>query len=112
MDCKTFESLIPDFIGRKMDYLTLKAFRKHMRECKKCKEELTIKFLIDEGLVRLEEGDAFDLSLEMRNRIEEAEKKIHRHDFYIRVGAVFEYIVMIGAMTAVALIIFWGARGV
>ena len=112
MDCREFEKWIPDFIGRKMDYLTLKAFRKHMRECKNCKEELTIKFLIDEGLVRLEEGNTFDLNLELRKRIYEAEKKIRRHDRYIRVGAVFEYIVMIGIVGVVAGIIFWGVRGV
>lgn len=102
MDCREFEKQIPLFIGKKQDYLTLKAFRKHMRECRSCKEELTIKFLIDEGLVRLEEGRAFDLNLEMRNHVEDAEKKIRRHDFYIRVGAVFEYIVMIGVAAVVA----------
>lgn len=107
MDCKEFENLIPDFIYRKQDYLTLKAFRKHMRKCKVCREELTIRFLIDEGLVRLEEGSAFDLNLELRKRIYEAEKKIGRHDFFLRVGAVFEYIVMLGIAAVVALIIIW-----
>ena len=107
MDCKEFEKQIPFFIGRKLDYLTLKSFRKHMRACKVCREELTIRFLIDEGLVRLEEGSAFDLNLELRKRIYEAEKKIRRNDFMLRVGAVFEYIVMLGIAGVAAMIILW-----
>jgi len=103
MDCKVFEKQIPDFIGRKMDYLTLKSFRKHMRACKICREELTIRFLIDEGLTRLEEGSAFDLNLELRKRIYEAEKKIRRNDFAIRVGRVFEYLIMLGILAAIFL---------
>ena len=61
MECKEFEKRIPDFIKKKLDYITLKSFAEHVESCSKCREELTIQFLIDEGLIRLEEGNAFDL---------------------------------------------------
>ena len=105
MECKEFEKRIPDFIKRRMNYVTLKAFAEHVEECPKCEEELTIQFLIDEGLVRLEEGSAFDLKHELRIRMAEAEKKIRRHDFMISVGTVFEYIIMIGIAAVIINII-------
>ena len=106
MECKEAEKQIPDFIGKNMDYLALKDFAEHVENCPKCKEELTIQFLIDEGLVRLEEGSAFDLNRELRIRIMEAKRKIHRHDRAISFGVVLEYAVMLGVAAAVCIIIF------
>lgn len=106
MDCKEFEKRIPDFIKRKMDYITLKEFADHIEKCSACKEELTIQFLIDEGLVRLEEGSAFDLNSELRIRMNEAEKKIRRNDFVIAVGILFEYIAMLAIAAIIVNIIF------
>lgn len=94
MECKEFEKRIPDFIKRKLDYVTLKEFSEHIEVCPKCEEELTIQFLIDEGLVRLEEGSAFDLKHELWGRMNEAEKKIRHHDRMIVIGTIFEYLVM------------------
>lgn len=106
MECKEFEKRILDFIKRKMDYITLKSFAEHMEKCPKCKDELTIQFLIEEGLVRLEEGSAFDLNRELRIRMMEAKRKIHRHDRAISFGVVLEYAVMLGVAAAVCIIIF------
>ena len=102
MECKDFEKQIPDFIAKKLDYVALKAFAEHMERCPKCEEELTIQFLIDEGLVRLEEGSAFDLKHELWARMNEAEKKIRRNDRVVTIGVVFEYLVM-AAIAAVVI---------
>ena len=106
MECKEFEKQIPDFIGKKLDYVALKAFAEHVESCPKCGEELTIQFLIDEGLVRLEEGSAFDLKTELWTRMNEAEKKIRRNDRIVVIGAVFEYIAMAAVAAVVISIIF------
>jgi len=103
MECKVFEKRIPDFLGRRLDYVTLKSFLDHMEQCPACKEEVTIQFLMEEGLVRLEEGSAFDLKKELAARLEEASKKIRRHDIMVRIGAVFEYFVMLG----IAVFVMW-----
>lgn len=106
MECTEFEKIIPDFIKRKMNYVTLKAFAEHVENCPRCKEELTIQFLIDEGLVRLEEGNAFDLNRELRMRMAEAKKKIRRHDRVISAGVVAQYGAMIGIAVGICYIIF------
>ena len=76
MDCKEFEKLIPEFIEGKLDYPTLKKFSEHMEQCEDCKEELTIQFLVTEGIQRLEDGSAFDLQKELSARMAEAKRKI------------------------------------
>lgn len=106
MECKEFEKQISDFIKRKLDYVTLKEFMRHIKECPKCEEELTIQFLIEEGLVRLEEGSAFDLQHELRTWIIDAKRQIRRHDLTITIGTVIEYMVMFGVLVVIAMIIF------
>lgn len=94
MDCKEFELMIPDFIDRKMDYPSLKRFREHVNCCGECREELTIQFLVREGVQRLEDGGAFDLQSELEQRLEEAERKVRLQDGFLYVGIVLEFLVV------------------
>ncbi|MCM1102074.1 MAG: zf-HC2 domain-containing protein [Clostridium sp.] len=96
MTCKEFEHLIPEFLGQKMDFLTLKKFCEHMESCDECREELTIQFLVTEGLQRLEEGGAFDLQSELDGRIEEAQNRVKFHSLFLYLGAGLETLVIAG----------------
>ena len=90
MDCKEFERLIPDFVSDKLDYQNLKRFIRHMDHCENCREELTIQFLVTEGMQRLEDGRAFDLQKELQQRLEEAKKQVRLHDAFMRIGLMLE----------------------
>lgn len=103
MDCKEFEHLITDYIDRKLDYRQLKAFEEHMESCENCKEELTIQFLVTEGMARLEDGSAFDLQKELKMRLEESKKKVRFHKTFLDVGFVLEII----AVLLIAGIVLW-----
>ncbi len=92
MECKEFERLIPDFIGRKMDYPTLLRFSEHIERCEDCKEELVIQFLVTEGIQRLEDGSAFDLQSELKARLEETKHKIRFHSVFLYIGFTMEVI--------------------
>lgn len=105
MDCKEFERLISDFINKKMDYAMTKRFVCHLKNCPNCKEELNIQFLVDEGLVRLEEGSAFDLQKEMRDLLVEAKRKVRFHERFLFWGKFGEVIVIVGVLAAVVAII-------
>lgn len=78
MDCKEFEKKIPSFLQNNMDYESMEAFHKHMSECDNCKEELSIQFLVAEGIRHLEEGDVFNLDEELSGRIEESRRRHQR----------------------------------
>ncbi len=105
MKCKEFEDLIPKFIEKKLDFVTTKRFLEHMQSCTQCKEELNIQFLVNEGLVRLEEGEAFDLQKEMRDMVGSARKKVRTHERFLRQGRWIELLVMLTAIAALAWIL-------
>lgn len=92
MDCKEFERLIPDYIEKKLDYLSLKRFSEHMERCPDCKEELVIQFLVTKGIERLEDGNVFDLQGELNQRLEEARRKIRLYGRFSRIGLFLEVI--------------------
>lgn len=105
MDCKKFEGLIPEFVDKKLDYATTKLFLEHIKSCSQCKEELNIQFLVNEGLVRLEEGEAFDLQQEMHELLGQARKKVRLHERILKHGRVIEGILMLAIAALVAAIL-------
>ena len=105
MDCKEFEKMIPAFFAKEMDYFRLKQFYNHMTECPECKEELTIRFLVTEGIQRLEEGDAFDLQKELGQHLAEAERKLKRHNRFLRLGEILEFLVILIIAAAIVWVI-------
>lgn len=92
MDCKQFERLIPGFIAGELDYPDLKKFYEHMEQCADCKEELDIQFLVMQGIQRLEDGSAFDLQFELRQRLEETKRKIRFHSVFQYLGVGMEIV--------------------
>lgn len=103
MDCKEFERLIPAFLDRKLDVQTLEQFNRHRKECDDCREELVIRFLVTEGIQRLEEGDAFDLQKELQQYYDEAERRVRIHRRFLRIGESLEA----AALAVIAGVVLW-----
>lgn len=95
MNCKEFEKMIPDFIANRLEYKELKLFVAHVDECEDCKEELTIQFLVAEGMARLVEGGAFDLQKELDIRMGTALRGIRRHKAMKYTGITFVLLALI-----------------
>lgn len=95
MNCKEFEKSVPDFVNKKMNFVKTKQFIEHLNSCPVCKEELDIQYLIDEGLVRLEDGLTFDLQKEISELIKESEKKVRFHEKHLKFGKIVEWILML-----------------
>ncbi len=103
MDCKEFEKLIPAYIDQNLDYYSLKRFCEHERQCGECREELTIQYLITEGIQRLEEDGAFDLQRELDQHREDARRRIRFHSAFLEAGLALEIV----AVSAVFGLILW-----
>lgn len=69
MNCKEIEKLIPKFIKNECTPKEEAMLLEHIKSCPECKEELTIQFLLSEGLNRLEAGESFDLNKELEKRL-------------------------------------------
>ncbi|MCI8927642.1 MAG: hypothetical protein HFI98_00275 [Lachnospiraceae bacterium] len=102
MTCKEVEKTIPLFLEDDLDTDDLREFLEHIEQCKECEEELSIQFLVLEGLSRLEAGNVFDLKNELDFQMEEAEHALWRRENMQRFLYLLEGLV---ALTGTVLII-------
>ncbi len=80
MTCKEAEKMIPLFLEDDLDTDDLREFMEHIDQCEECKEELSIQFLVSEGLLRLEAGNVFDLKSELKFWMEASENALRRRE--------------------------------
>lgn len=105
MDCKEANRKISDFLDHELNSRELKGFLEHVTHCKDCREELSIQFLVQEGMARLEDGNTFDLQKELDRLLEEAERKMlfYRWLRYFVYGV--ETLAIIAIITIIVLVI-------
>ena len=105
MECREFEKKIPQYLKGTLDYETMEAFQEHMNGCAACKEELSIQFLVQEGMKHLENGDSFDLDAEFKNRLESSRRTFRRKGALMEMGE-WTVILILFLLGAAAIIIF------
>lgn len=76
MDCKEAEKKIPSFLLDELEGRELAEFVEHIEGCVDCKEELSIQFLVAEGMERLEAGDNFNLQKALTTKLDGAKHRI------------------------------------
>ncbi len=106
MDCKEANRMIPDFLEHSLGNRELRLFMDHISVCKDCKEELSIQFLVQEGMVRLEEGDSFDLQQELERILEDARKRMRMRQllhWFVYVMEVLAILAIIAVIVVVML---------
>ncbi len=103
MDCKDFQKLIPGFLGDELDNYYLESFLGHIDSCKNCKEELTIQFLIDTGIQRLEDGSTFNLASELQSTINDAWLRLRMRKRLLKTAYFLQAMVVIEIFLAIAL---------
>lgn len=79
MDCKETQRCISLFLEEKMDRRTEQRFVEHVRSCRECMEELTIEYLFNIAIERLENAEVFDVEKELEEKLNRAvnRKKVH-----------------------------------
>lgn len=77
MNCKEEEKMIPAFLQDDLEYGELQQFIKHIEDCPECKEELSIQFLVSEGLERLEAGNSFNLQSALSSKLGDAKHQVN-----------------------------------
>ncbi len=65
MDCKEVQSLLSKFIDGTCTREQTKEMREHILNCPDCREELTIQFLVQEGMARVDRDEDFNLDQEI-----------------------------------------------
>lgn len=103
MDCKEFQRMIPDFLNDELDNYSLELFLNHTDSCRSCKEELTIQFLIDTGIQRLEDGSTFNLAGELQSTMNDAWIKLRLRKRLLKAAYFLQAMVVIELIAAIAL---------
>lgn len=80
MECKEIEKWIPLFLEDGLDTEDLRTFMDHVTGCDSCMEELSIQFLVTEGMSRLNTGNVFDLQNELNIRLENARRHLQMRE--------------------------------
>ena len=69
MNCQESEQLIQEFVDDRLAGEQLESFLYHINRCGNCYGEMEVSYLIKEALVRLEDGTAFDLHSELKEKV-------------------------------------------
>ena len=72
MDCKETRRCIHLFLKNELDEDTEFQFVENAHSCTECMEELTIEYLLLEGINRLENADDIDVQSELEDRLNRA----------------------------------------
>lgn len=84
MDCKEAQRCIHLFLKDELDMDTAFRFAKHVFSCSECMEELTVEYLLMEGISRLENAEDIDVKSELEDRLNRA---LARKKFYKQLKA-------------------------
>ncbi|WP_051656657.1 zf-HC2 domain-containing protein [Butyrivibrio sp. AE3004] len=103
MDCKDFQRMIPGFLADELDNYSLEGFLNHIDMCKNCKEELTIQFLIEAGIQRLEDGSTFNLANELQSTINDAWQRLRMRKRLLKMAYFLQVVVFAEIIAAFAL---------
>jgi hypothetical protein len=107
-DCKDIIRLIPRYQAEALSTKELKAFLAHIDRCEECQEELAIHYLINEGIIRLEDGDAFDLPQIMDAHKARATAQLKRRSAMQMLVYIFEVLIVLAVITVLLLVFFIG----
>lgn len=80
LDCKSIEKMIPIYLEDKLEAYQMLALLNHVKKCQECKEELSIQYMVSEGLTRAEEENNYNLVEGLDLKIKDSYKKIKAHD--------------------------------
>lgn len=102
ISCRTTELFINDFINGSLIGEDLFDFLNHVRECPSCYEELETQYLLVTALAKVENGENFDLSRELKIKIRNARYALRFHRFIDMLARTME--VVAGVLVAFELV--------
>ena len=104
MNCKEAEKKIPSFLNDELDGDDLAEFVEHIEGCPECKEELSIQFLVAEGLEQLEQGNNFNLQEALVETLDNADDRIRINRTLRRILLWLEIAVAVAIVAAVIIV--------
>ena len=80
IDCKVIEKRIQHYLDNKLSPYEMQVFLDHIKECPDCKEELTIRYMVSEGLTKAEQDNEYNLLHGLEEKMQGSYRKIRNYD--------------------------------
>lgn len=88
MNCIECKKRIKEFLDDSLNAKKSIEFIDHVRHCDECMEELSIEFLVTEGLKRLDTATSFDLESELDDKLNKAYAKAGFYKNFLFISGV------------------------
>ena len=102
MDCRIAEEMVSKYINHTLPLNDLEDFLEHYDECRECRDELSIQYLIHTGLARLETGEVFNLQKELAAYVALERGRLFRRERNVKLTALYELFTLLAFAGAVA----------
>ncbi len=76
ISCKDVENFLQPYLEDRLNNKDCYKLLNHLKVCDECMDELEIRYLLHEGLKRLEDGHDFNLKAELEERLYHSEQHI------------------------------------
>jgi len=104
MNCRETENMMQEVLDCEISYKDAGEFLEHIDNCSKCMDEFEIRYLLQEGLTKLEQGQVFDVD-------EGLKKLLERHRNNYNLYSWFKYLLFsAGVMLTLILLYFISGR--
>ena len=80
IDCKVIEKRIQQYLDNELSPYEMQVFLDHVKECPDCKEELTISYMVSEGLNKAEQNNEYNLLHGLEEKMQASYRKIRNYD--------------------------------
>lgn len=105
MDCKEVQKAIPRFISDDLSGRELQDFLNHIENCAECHEELSIQYLVTEGMNHLEKDSTFDLQGSLEAKLSGSGKKMKSRERAIFVMYFLETLAILAVVLMTIMVI-------
>lgn len=102
INCKVIEKKIPAYLSGNLSVKETKAFIKHVQECKDCKDELTIQYMVSEGLSKAESDNEYNLLKGLEQKLSGSRQMIKKY----RITLFFVLLFVIASLALFAAVIY------
>lgn len=101
-DCKLIEKKIPLYLAGKLSVKETKDFIDHVQGCKDCKDELTIQYMVSEGLSKAESDNEYNLLKGLEQKLSGSRQMIKKY----RITLFFVLLFVIASLALFAAVIY------
>lgn len=102
INCKVIEKKIPAYLSGSLSVKETKAFVNHVQECKDCKDELTIQYMVSEGLSKAESDNEYNLLKGLEQKLSGSRQMIKKY----RITLFFVLLFVIASLALFAAVIY------